>query len=277
MRKKINFWFYPLIIMGAFLILTTSCKKDNDDDNDNPDAEKTGILKFKTLNPSMTSGKKTADYFKSVTSNPPLTGDTTITIMTSFKLTIGDVWVSQGEVEAGNPNNLEWIKLTSFTNTEPKLFEDYSFSAVEIPEGTYKSIKITFRNVFHRYAQLASDPTIAYELLETMGSWTSPCDENDTSWARTNYFGPDGNHILTNDGLFEMVAAGEKIGGFSIEAGKTAVVSWRLGAGYTGICYTYLIDENNNLEWDCGVDRMDFECIPEEEYMYMWDFVVEYE
>jgi hypothetical protein len=35
------------------------------------------------------------------------------------------------------------------------------------------------------------------------------------------------------------------------------------------------MDENGNLEWDCGVDYIDIECPPEVEYM--WDFVVEYE
>lgn len=271
MKKKNRFWIYPLIVMGFVLILTNSCKKDKDDDDD---VKKSGVLKFKTSNP-WTSGKKSTMYLKSTTSNPPLVGDTTITHTTSLKLSIGDVWVSQGEVKAGQPDNLEWIRLTSFTNTELKLFENYSFSAVEIPVGTYKSIKITFRNVFYRYAQLVSNPSISYELLETMGSWTSPCDENDTTWAKTNYFSPDGNHILNDNGVFEIVSAGEKVGGFSIEAGKTAIVSWRLGAGATQPCITYLIDENSNLEWDCGVDRMEFECPPEVEYM--WDFVVEYE
>lgn len=263
--KALNFFS----LFACSLILFAGCNKD-----DEP-AKKTGFLQFQTLNP-MASVQKLATPIKSLTDNPPLTGPTTTTITTSFKLTIGDVWVSQGKVAAGASDNLEWVRLTSFTNTEPKLFEDYSFSAQEIPEGTYQSIKITFRNVFYRYNYLVSDPSVRYELLETMGSWTDLCDENDTTWARTNYFGPDGNHILNND-VFELVSEGEKIGGFSIEAGRTAVVSWRLGAGYTGICYTYLIDENANLTWDCGIDRMDFECIPASEYMYMWDFLIEYQ
>lgn len=253
------------VVLLCSLILIVGCDK-----------EKTGLLQFKTLI-SMPSGKKSAVLLKSTTSNPQLTGDSTATISTSLKLTIGDVWISQEEVKAGDSDNLDWIRLTSVTNTEQKLFEDYSFSIVEIPEGTYKSIKITFRNVFYRYVQLVSDPSVKYELLETMGSWTTPCDEADTTWATTNFFGPDGNHKLNDKGLFELVSSGEKIGGFNIEANKTAIVSWRLGAGYTGTCYTYLIDVNSNLVWDCGVDRMEFECLPESEYIYMWDFLVEYE
>lgn len=256
-------------LLACVVFLAAGCNKE-----DEP-TKKTGFLQFKTLNPMALAQQKSMP-FKLATANPPLTGPTTTTITTSFKLTIGDVWVSQGKVAAGATDNLEWIRLTSFTNTEPKLFEDYSFTAQEIPEGTYQSIKITFKNVFYRYNYLVSDPTVRYELLETMGSWTDACDENDTTWAKTNYFGPDGNHIL-NDNKFELVTTGEKIGGFSIEAEKTAIVSWRLGAGYTGTCYTYLIDENGNLAWDCGIDRMDFECIPASEYMYMWDFLVDYQ
>lgn len=268
-------YFKLMSLFMVIVVVMVSCKKDDDTD-DNTDVKKTGILKFKTLNP-MTSGQKSSVLLKSTESNPPLTGDTTKTYPTGLNFCIGDVWVSQGEVKAGEPDNLEWIRLTSITNTDIKPFEDYSFAAKEIPVGNYNSIKITFRNIFYRPLQLVSDPSVNYELLETMGSWTSPCDENDTTWAPTNYFGPDGNHRLNDSDLFELASSGEKIGGFNIEADKAATVSWRLGAGYTGICYTYLIDDNHNLEWDCGIDHMEFECVPEEEYMYMWDFVVEYE
>jgi len=34
MKKKTKIWIYPLIIMGMFLMLTSSCKKK--DDNSNP-------------------------------------------------------------------------------------------------------------------------------------------------------------------------------------------------------------------------------------------------
>jgi hypothetical protein len=253
------------------LFLVPGCNKDGD---------KTGFLEFRTLNP-MASEQKSSMSILSTTANPPLVGDTTSTITTSLNLCIGDVWVSQGEVMAGIPDNLEWIRLTGTTNKESKLFEDYTFTAVEIPEGKYKSIKITFRNIFYRYAQLISNPSITYDLLETMGEWitTTPCDENDTTWAKTNYFSANGNHHLTvlnlTDTLFTLVTNGEKLDGFTIEAGKTAVVSWRLGAGATEPCTTFLIDNNKNLEWDCGIDQMDFDCPPEVEYM--WDFIVEYQ
>lgn len=272
MKKKSKFWIYPLIIMGVFLMLTSNCKKDKDTDDN--DANKKGFLEFKTLNP-WASGKKSSMSLKSTTSNPPLTGDTTITIMTSMNVCVGDVWVSQGEVKAGQPDNLEWIRLTNSTNQDLKLFENYSFNPVELPEGTYRSIKITFKNIFYRHTELVSDPSIKYELLETMGSSFDPCDENDTSWAKTNYFSTDGNHKLNDNDVFELVAPGEKVGGFTIEEGKTAIVSWRLGGGVTEPCINYLFDLNGNLEWDCGIDDLEDECPPEMENMF--DFFVEYE
>lgn len=267
-----------LFIMLSVLIFFLGCSEESVNDSNIKDItenlDKTGFIEFKTLNP-LALAKTSPKYLLPTTSNPSLTGDTTLTETMSLKLGIGDVWVSQGIVEKNKPDTLNWVRLTSNTNREIKLFEDYSFSAVEIPAGTYESIKITFRNVFYRYVKLISDPSTRYELLETMGSWTDACDENDTSWAVTNYFSADGNHKLNDNNLFEIASEGEKLGGFTIEEGKKAIVSWRLGAGVTATCVTYLIDENGNLEWDCGIDRMDFDCPPE--VKYMWDFVVEYE
>lgn len=256
-------------IVVCFLFLFSGCKKDSDDD-----IKTNGLIKFMTYNPLATVNKNSSSL-KLISPNPPLTGPTTITETTSLKFCVGDVWVSQGEVKDGESNSLDWVRLTSFTNTEAKLFEDYTFEVIEIPVGSYKSVKITFRNVFHRYVKLVSDPSVTYELLETMGSWTSVCDINDTSWAKINYFGPDGNHILGENNLFELVQPGEKLGGFNIDSDNTTILTWRLGAGATTPCLTLLIDQNSNLIWDCGIDRMEFECPPENKYM--WDFMVEYE
>ncbi len=261
-------------ILAALLcvfILFAGCSKKDDNNNDDDNSSTTGTLKFQTLNPIADGGKS----IKGLKSNPSLFGDTTAVYTTSLKLCIGDVWVSQGEVMAGQSDNLEWVRLTSATNKDIKLFEDYTFSEIEIPAGDYKSIKMTFRNIWYRHCQLVTDSSVIYELLETMGSWSSPCDTGDTTWARTNFFGPGGNCFLNDSNVFELASAGEKVGGFTIEGGKTAVVTWRLGAGATEPCTTYLIDVNSNLEWDCGTDEMDFDCPPGNNYM--WDFVVTYE
>ena len=112
-----------------------------------------------------------------------------------------------------------------------------------------------------------------YELLESMGSRTDPCDPADTSWADTNYYGSVGKHQLNGNGLFELVAPGEKIGGFSVKAYKKVSISWRLFAGVTEPSINYLIDQGSNQEWNCGVDRIEEEC--PEELEFMWDFVVQ--
>ncbi len=257
-----------VIIFAAICLI--ACNKEDDD---NIQSTK-GSLEFKCINP-MALNKKSVSNLKSVLSNPPLVGETTETIMTSMKIIIGDVWVSQGEVKVGEPDDLEWIRLTNATNTELKLFEDYDFPAIEIPAGDYKSIKITLRNIWYRQLKLSSDPTVVYELLGTMGSSTDPCNPDDDSWAKTNYFGSGGNHNLDTNGNFVLASAGEKVNGFKIESGKKAKISWRLGAGTTETCTNYLIDKNGNLEWDCGIDEIQIECPPAVEYM--WDFVVEYE
>lgn len=253
--------------MGLFIILASACKKEEDDD-DNLVDKTTGVLEFKMIKPN-SSGKKSISL-KSTTINPLLLGDTTHTILKGVRSCIGDIWVSQGEVKAGHTDDLEWIRLTDVTNTQLRLFEDYSFAPKEVPAGTYRSIKITIKKVFYWHTELASDSTVKYELLQTNAGTFDPCDENDTSWVKTNYFSTDGNHTLDDDGVFELASAGEKVGGFTVEVGGKAIVNWRwLMEG----CAFYLLDLNHNLVFDCGVDDIEMECPSE----YMFDFVVEYE
>lgn len=266
MKTRTTVWIFSGAILALLLAVTISCSKNDED------PPSTGVLEFRTLNP-LTSGSR--NMMRDAAENPALVGDTTETINTSFKLGVGDIWVSKGEVKAGNSDNLEWVRLTSVTNQEIKLFEDYVFQPKALPVGTYKSIKITLKNRCYRYVELADNPSIKYELLETMGSSFASCDENDNSWVEPNYFSSDGNHKLNGNGKFELVSAGEKIAGFTIESGETAVVQWRLGAGSTEPCINYLIDENGNREWNCGVDYIEVECPESAEYMF--DFVVSYE
>lgn len=262
--KPLSFTMIFLLLMLIF----ADCSKES---------SKTGVLKFKTSNP-LVSGQKATNQsaiYGMGADNPPLTGQTTACRTVSLRLTVGDVWISKGEVKVGQPDNLEWVRVTKSTNTQAKLFEDISFDEVELPEGTYKSIKITFKNIFYRYCTLVSNPLVTYEFLETMGSYSATCDPNDQSWAKTNYFGPEGNHYLGADGKFAMAAQGEKVAPVVVESGKVAVVTWRMGAGATVPCTTYIIDANNNRQWDCGTDSMDFECPPE--VKYMWDFIFAYQ
>lgn len=202
--------------------------------------------------------------------NPDLTGDVTQTTMVTLKFCVGDVWVSTGEVKAGGTDDLTWVRLTTTTNQELKNFEDYTFPPVEIPAGTYKSIKITLKNRLYRVVRLNSNPTVKYELLETMGSSQAPCNDNDESWVAPNYFTEAGNHKLSG-GVFVVDNSGEKLRGFKMESGKTVTLSWRLGAGSTESCTNSLLDLNKNRRWDCGTDDIQISCPPS--VQFMWDFV----
>ena len=108
-----------------------------------------------------------------------------------------------------------------------------------------------------------------------MGGWTDPCNVADTSWAATNYFSTDGNHILNDKGRFGKWPARVKNFKPDYHGKQKATISMRLGAGASAHCINYLIDENNNRQWDCGVDRLEEEC--PSDMKYMWDFLVEYE
>lgn len=258
--------FCVAICVCLFFFL--SCKNDDNNSGDK------GILRFKTSNPLFPDGSNGFARLMSVVNNPALTGDTTATLSTEFMICFVDIWVSTGVVKAGVKDTLEWIKLTSVSNYDHKFFHAYTFPDVELPAGEYKSIKVQLKNIFWRYCQLVDDPTVAYELLETMGSWTDTCDVTDTT-TRYNFFGPAGNYFRDINDEYVLASDGEKVAGFVIEPNKTAIITWRLGAGATEPCTTYLIDENGNREWDCGIDRMHFVCPPGVEYM--WDFVVDYE
>jgi uncharacterized protein (TIGR02145 family) len=64
MRKKTNVTFFPLLIMGIFFLCSSSCEKDND--NNNPTNGKTTAL----FNPNVTYGKMTdqdGNVYKTVT------------------------------------------------------------------------------------------------------------------------------------------------------------------------------------------------------------------
>lgn len=135
MEKKTKIFIYPLPIMGVFLILTISCKKD---DKDGALFKTTGVLKFKTFKPNATPQKSTM-YLKSVGANPQLTGETSITILINMRACLGDKRVLLSKVKAGSPDIHEWIRLTSVKNRDLKLFEEYEFDPVELPVGTYKS------------------------------------------------------------------------------------------------------------------------------------------
>lgn len=244
------------------ILVFAGCQKDQ---------QGAGSLDIKCFNPMATSTKSTPTQLKSTLANPALEGEITETVMTSLKLGIVEMWASQDEVKAGEPDNLKWVKLMVNPDAGLKLFEEITIPESELPAGEYKSLKIVFRNNFFRYCRAASDPAKIYEILETMGSYSDPCDPNDLSLARPSFFSTGGSFSLDDD-KFKLSSEGEKVAGFTIEEGKKSTLTWRLGAGTEAVCINYLVDRNANLQWDCGTDKVEIECPPE--VKYMWDFVV---
>ncbi|MDA3942915.1 MAG: hypothetical protein PF694_05180 [Bacteroidetes bacterium] len=228
---------------------------------------------FKGIDQIIEPAGKSSGALKSTTDNPDLTGSTTRVYWTSVKICIGDFWVSKDVVSEGiDPDSLTWVRLKATTNQERKLISDYIFDEVELEAGEYKSVKMTFKNTFYRYVQLVSDPSLNYEIFETMGSWTDECDVNDETFVEPQYFGQDNSYRTNSEGL--LVYEDETtIAPFRIDAGKQTLLNWQFGGSATD-CILQLIDEDNNLRWDCGIDRInDDECAWE----YMFSFGVEYE
>lgn len=241
-------------------LLLTSCGKDDN---------KTGKLVFKAV--------KEMPGIKSVSSTKfdkeKIKKGGIVMHTVNLKLTVTEIWVSQEEVVVGMPDNLTWYPIG--TNNELKYFDEYEFTVNDLPAGNYKSIKMVFKNIWYRVAVLQSDTGVVMELRENMG--TSDCTYDGTIPA--NYFSTGGNHRINENGKFYLTSSGEKVGGFEIQEKKIAKVFWKLG-GTSNIpitaCTFEWIDNNNNGQWDCGIDQTDnFDCPPGVDVM--WGFIVQYE
>jgi hypothetical protein len=195
----------------------------------------------------------------------------------NLKLTVTEIWISKDEFKAGGKDNLTWIKIGE--NDELKNFDEYTFTAEDIPAGVYKSIKITFKNIFYRLAAYQSDISNIITMKERMGDWIGDCTDEE-ALAPTNYFNSSGNHNLSGEN-FIAVNPNEKLTGFEIKPGKITKLYWKLGDERPWdpyVCTFEWIDENNNGIWDCGVDRMDnFNCNMNPPLETMWIFIAEYE
>lgn len=205
------------------------------------------------------------------TSNPALVGDTTLTDIVSLKVCIGDIWISKDEVVAGTIDNLNWVKLTNHTNYEWKYFENYQFEPVLIEAGTYKSIKITSKNLFFRQCLLQNNSSIAYEISDTQSSDLSPCNLTDTTWAQPIFISLNGNFTL-NSGVFQLVSRNQKINQFNVNPGQITGLKWSFGDESTLPCTLKIIDKNSNNIWDCGTDSKKIECSDNAFEMFNFEF-----
>lgn len=250
-----------LLLLLPILFILAGCSKE--------DKDKTGKLVFKTIKelPTKQVAAK-APFLKNIGS----AADVYVMHTLNMKATITEIHVSQGEVKAGNANNLRWFKIGE--NNQLKYFDEYTFEVDNLPVGVYQSIQMGLGNIWYRVAAHQSDLNNIIEMKETMGN--NDCNDNET--VIMDYFSNDGNHIIEN-GVFKLVSSGEKVGGFEIREGKITTVYLKLGGDsdvpITACTFEWL-DNNNNGIWDCGIDRADnFECPPEVDVMF--GFIVEYE
>lgn len=193
----------------------------------------------------------------------------------TFKLTVTEVYVSQGTVTNHGTDDLVWHKIGE--NSQSKFFEDYTFTANDLPVGYYNSIKITFKNVFYRYAAYQSDPSQTLEMRETMQPYKAPCDDEDA--LVTNYFTETGNYELDGN-TFSTLNEGETLTGFEILPGEVTHIYWKFGDERPWdplMCTFEWVDENSNGVWDCGIDVMaNFQCNYDPPLETMWIFVPVY-
>jgi hypothetical protein len=250
-----------LLLLLPILFILAGCSKE--------DKEKTGKLVFKTIKEM--PGEKALAVAPFLKNNVSVS-DVYLMRTINMRGTITEIHVSQGEVKAGNANNLTWYKIGE--NDELKYFDEYTFELDNLPVGVYQSIQMGLKNIWYRIAIHHSDPDNVVEMKETMGN--NNCDDNET--IIMDYFSNDGNHIIEN-GLFKLVSSGEKVGGFEILEGKVTTVYLKLGGASDvpiSACTFEWLDNNSNGIWDCGIDRADnFECPPEVDVMF--GFIVEYE
>lgn len=193
---------------------------------------------------------------------------------------VRDIWVSQDTLVHGGADNQKWYRI--YEGNELQSWAGLKGPEVQLPAGTYRSIKIVFNNVFYRKACFADDTTKVWLMKETMGSWTDACDDT-LAIAPTDYIDRKGLCYMNTQGKLILTQPNEKFGSFEIRHGKMTNLYWKLGDERNiSPCLFWFdwFDENGNGVWDCGTDRMDnFDQSPsiQPPVESMFTFIAEYE
>lgn len=193
---------------------------------------------------------------------------------------VRDIWVSPDSLVDGGNDNQKWYRI--YEGNTMQSWAGLKGPEVQLPAGTYHSIKIVFNNVFYRKACFASDTTKIWLMKETMGSWTDACDDT-LAIAPTNYMDKKGLFYMNDKGKLILSQPKERFGSFDIKNGRMTNLYWKLGDERNISPYLFWFDwfdENGNGLWDCGTDRMDNfdqskEIQPPVESMFT--FIAEYE
>jgi uncharacterized protein (TIGR02145 family) len=236
------------LLLGLFILaFITGCNKT--------DSNNTCTLVFKGVKPFSVQKSAKTGLIKS----SKVGSNTHVMHTANFKGFITEIWVSQDLVAEGISDDFKWYKIGE--SNELKLFEEYSFSANDLPAGDYKSIKMVFKNTITRIAVYQSDINKTVEMSGSLSE--EGCADNTLI---TQYFSKRGNHSLGQNGLFYCASGGETVRGFKVKPDEITTIYWRLGNPDSKItdCTFEWIDVNGNNAWDCGIDQTDnFSCINE--------------
>jgi len=231
-----------VLFFSICAIVVCSCTKKTTDP---------GTLVFKGVEPFPTSKSSETNLVKSSLAK----SNTHIMHTANYKGFITEISVSQGLVAEDVPDDFQWYKIGE--SNELKLFEEYLFTANNLPAGDYKSLKFVMKNIMSRIAVYQSDITTSVEMPGSI-------DENNCGDETiiTQYFSKNGNHSLDN-GVFRLDSEGENIRGFKIKPNEVTTIFWKLGGPFSKItdCTFDWVDVNGNDAWDCGLDRTEnFNC-----------------
>ncbi|MDD3716191.1 MAG: hypothetical protein PHT46_03700 [Candidatus Marinimicrobia bacterium] len=226
----------PVIFVLAIFLLF-SCDLFNSGD--------TGMLVFKgvqNLPPQITAKR-------SELSTVLIPGENTHTMYSrDMKFNVYEIYISEELVDTGLSDLFQWYKIGE--NNGLKSVHEYEMQADDLPPGTYKSLKIIFRNEVLRYAVYINDTANVVLMPSSLGE----SDSGDSSFV-INYFSAKGS-FMHSDAGFELMSSGENIQGFRINAGRTTTLYWMGGspdATWSDFTFTWHDMDEDSL-WSPGVD-----------------------
>ncbi len=247
---------YFIILVIAFLV--TSCDLFN--------TEKTGSLLFKgvAVIPE-TALSKTI----SVPSGHLDSAAVHHMYNMDIKFNAHEIYVSKDQIQEDVIDSFTWVRIGE--NDELKYMSEYEFLADDVPEGTYLTLKIIFRNEIMRYAVYAADTNTVVEMAGSLGEGAA----GDTSLIM-NYFSSQGSFNVDSSGVLHLMSPGETFSPFSIVANRTTTIYWKGGAAdveYKLSDFTFdWYDNDGDSAWTPGIDAAVNYDGPAD--TPMWSFVV---
>ncbi len=176
--------------------------------------------------------------------------NSTVNVMhpSDIKFFVTEFWVAKELVDKGVTDDFKWYKIGE--SNALKSVSEYYFETDDLPEGTYQSIKLVFKNIVQREAIYQNNSSQLVVMQSSLDETTCPDDK-----IITNCFSKKGNFVV-QQGVFQLASSGETIRGFKVKAGETTTIKWMLGAPGAQLtdCSFEWVDSNSNGQWDCGID-----------------------